>query len=93
MDEQEEVSNGISSCSTELFQLYLAFLWTNAISQLVNIYTLAVSVPSIAVGVRKIHDAGKNGWFLLIPIYNLIIAFTDGIYGDNEYGADPKAIV
>ena len=42
------------------------------VPQLANIYTLAVLIPSIAVGVRRMHDVGKSGWFLLIPIYNLI---------------------
>jgi uncharacterized membrane protein YhaH (DUF805 family) len=63
------------------------------VPQLVNIYSFAVLIPSIAVGVRRMHDVGKSGWFLLIPIYNLILACTDGINGDNEYGADPKANV
>lgn len=31
------------------------------------------------------------GWFLLIPIYNLILAFTEGDKGPNQYGEDPKA--
>lgn len=39
------------------------------------------------------HDVGKSGWFLLIPIYNLILACTDGVKGENEYGGDPKANV
>ncbi len=56
-----------------------------------NIYSLAVLVPTIAVGVRRMHDVGKSGWFLLIPIYSLILAATAGATGDNEYGADPKA--
>ena len=47
--------------------------------------------PSIAVAVRRMHDVGKSGWFLLIPIYNLILACTEGQKGDNEYGTDPKA--
>ena len=55
-----------------------------------TIYSLAVLVPSIAVGVRRMHDVGKSGWFLLIPIYNLILACTDGTAGEYEYGADPK---
>jgi uncharacterized membrane protein YhaH (DUF805 family) len=55
-----------------------------------TIYSLAVLIPSIAVGVRRMHDVGKSGWFLLIPIYNLILACTDGTAGENEYGADPK---
>jgi uncharacterized membrane protein YhaH (DUF805 family) len=58
-----------------------------------NIYTLAVLIPGIAVGVRRMHDVGKSGWFLLIPIYNLVLACTDGVNGDNEYGTDPKANV
>lgn len=55
-----------------------------------NIYSLAVLVPGIAVGVRRMHDVGKSGWFLLIPIYNIILAATAGATGENEYGADPK---
>ena len=63
------------------------------VPQLANIYTLAVFLPSIAVGVRRMHDVGKSGWFLLIPIYNLILVCTEGVKGENEYGADPKANV
>jgi uncharacterized membrane protein YhaH (DUF805 family) len=61
------------------------------ISIISNIYSLAVLIPAIAVGVRRMHDVGKSGWFLLIPIYNFILTCTDGVKGDNEYGADPKA--
>ena len=59
-------------------------------SFLSNLYYLAVLIPSIAVGVRRMHDVGKSGWFLLIPIYNLVLAVTEGQKGDNQYGADPK---
>lgn len=55
-----------------------------------NLYSLAVFLPGIAVGVRRMHDIGKSGWFLLIPIYNLVLACTPGESSDNEYGADPK---
>jgi uncharacterized membrane protein YhaH (DUF805 family) len=55
-----------------------------------TIYTLLVLIPGIAVGVRRMHDVGKSGWFLLIPIYNFILACTEGVRGENEYGADPK---
>jgi len=56
-----------------------------------TLYSLAVLVPSIAVGVRRMHDTENSGWFLLIPIYNLILAFTEGTKGENEYGPDPKS--
>jgi len=55
-----------------------------------GIYQLAVFIPSIAVGVRRIHDVGKSGWFLLIPIYNLILLVSEGDRGSNYYGPDPK---
>jgi uncharacterized membrane protein YhaH (DUF805 family) len=55
-----------------------------------NLASLALLVPGIAVGVRRMHDVGKSGWFLLIPIYNLILACTAGVSGQNEYGPDPK---
>ncbi|MFA9188481.1 DUF805 domain-containing protein [Flavobacterium sp. FBOR7N2.3] len=53
-------------------------------------YSLAMFIPSLAVGVRRMHDVGKSGWYYIIPIYNLILACTDGDYGTNEYGEDPK---
>ena len=56
-----------------------------------SIYQLAVVIPSIAVGVRRMHDVGKSGWFLLIPIYNFILAVTDGETEENAYGPNPKA--
>jgi len=55
-----------------------------------SIYSLAVLLPSIAVGIRRMHDLGKSGWFLLILIYSIILAATNGQEGDNEYGSDPK---
>lgn len=54
------------------------------------VYNLAVLIPSIAVAVRRMHDLGKSGWYLLIPIYNLILLCTEGDQGPNEYGPDPK---
>ena len=55
------------------------------------IYYLGTFVPVLALGVRRMHDVGKSGWFLIIPIYNLILAVMKGQSGPNEYGPDPKA--
>lgn len=54
------------------------------------VVSLALLVPSIAVAIRRMHDVGKSGWFILIPIYNLILACTNGETGANQYGPDPK---
>ena len=58
-----------------------------------SIYTLAIFIPYIAVSIRRMHDVGKSGWFCLIPIYNFILAVSEGNKGENQYGSDPKETV
>lgn len=55
-----------------------------------SVYSLIVLLPSLAVAVRRMHDVNKSGWYCLIPIYNLVLACTEGTSGTNEYGHDPK---
>ena len=50
-----------------------------------TIYSLAVLILSIAVGVRRMHDVGKSGWYILIPMYNFILVCTDSEDGKNKY--------
>ena len=37
---------------------------------------IGVVVATIAVAVRRMHDVGKSGWFILIPIYNLVLVLS-----------------
>jgi uncharacterized membrane protein YhaH (DUF805 family) len=55
-----------------------------------NIYSLLVLIPSIAVGIRRMHDTNHSGWFILVPFYNLYLACINGDAGENQYGPDPK---
>ncbi len=64
-----------------------------------NIYALAMIVPALAVGVRRLHDTGRSGWWLLIGLVPLVgaivlivFAVQDSQPGDNEYGPNPKGI-
>ncbi len=59
-------------------------------SLLNSLYSLAVLLPSIGVAIRRMHDVGKSGWFMLIPFYNLYLACCDSDLGENEYGPNPK---
>ena len=58
---------------------------------LTNLFALATIIPGIAVAVRRAHDQDKSGWFVLIPIYGLIMMFIEGTRGPNRFGPDPKA--
>lgn len=53
------------------------------------LFYLAILVPSIAVGVRRMHDQDKSGWFILIPIANLVFYCLPGTPGPNRFGPDP----
>ena len=46
---------------------------------LTYIYSLAVIIPGLAVAVRRLHDIGKSGWYILVPLFPyllLVIALT-----------------
>ncbi|MDP5198236.1 DUF805 domain-containing protein [Flavobacterium sp. DG2-3] len=70
--------------------LFLFMALAPKLSIISTLYSFAVLLPSIAVGVRRMHDVGKSGWYLLIPFYSLILACTEGEKKSNQYGSDPK---
>lgn len=62
----------------------------------VAIFVLAVIIPHIAVGIRRLHDTDHSGWWLLIalipiigPIVLLVFLCTQGDQGPNRFGDDP----
>ncbi|TVS14813.1 MAG: DUF805 domain-containing protein [Gammaproteobacteria bacterium] len=61
------------------------------------LYGLAVLIPSIALGVRRLHDIDYAGWWILlgfIPVVGVIILLIffvlPGTIGDNRFGSNPK---
>jgi uncharacterized membrane protein YhaH (DUF805 family) len=63
-----------------------------------SIFSLAVLLPGIALGVRRLHDLDRSGWWLLIAFIPLIGAIvlivwfcTKGTDGPNRFGPDRLA--
>ncbi len=61
------------------------------------IYAIAIIIPTLAVGVRRLHDTGRSGWWLLIALIPLVggiilIVFlaSEGKPETNEHGVNPK---
>jgi uncharacterized membrane protein YhaH (DUF805 family) len=50
------------------------------------LFWLGTFLPSLGAAIRRMHDVDKSGWFMLIPIYNLILTLTAGTPGPNKYG-------
>ena len=70
---------------------------STGIGLLSGIFSLAVLLPGIAVGIRRLHDTGRTGWWLLIAlipllgeIVLLVFMVQDSQPGTNAYGPSPK---
>ena len=69
----------------------------DSIGLLGGIYGLLVFIPGLAIGIRRLHDTNKSGWWtliLFIPIIGAIVYFvfmcTGSDRGDNRFGASPN---
>lgn len=65
-----------------------------------GLYALGTFIPALAVEVRRLHDTGRSGWWVLFglvplvgPIVLLVFLFQDSQPGGNQYGPSPKAPV
>ena len=59
-----------------------------------GIINLLIFLPTVAVGVRRLHDIGKSGWWVLLPftiigIFVIIYWAAQISVDDNEYGKNP----
>ena len=68
-----------------------------SLAVLSGIYALGMILPSLAVGVRRLHDTGRSGsWLLivLVPVVGgLVLLYfnvLDSQAGENQYGPNPK---
>jgi len=63
-----------------------------------GLFSLATLIPNIALGIRRLHDTDKSGWWLLIALIPLVGAIvllvfyaTSGTRGPNKFGPDLEA--
>lgn len=65
-------------------------------SPLSTVFSLAVFLPGLAVGARRLHDINRSGWWLLlwlVPLIGWVIlivwAIFEGTPGENRFGPNP----
>ena len=93
---------------TEYWMFFLVYLGIIIVASVLDAMTgtgllaglvaLAHLIPNITVGVRRLHDIDRSGWWLLValvPLIGWIIAIywavKEGDAQTNSYGASPKA--
>lgn len=60
------------------------------ITLVIGIISLVLGIFMIIQTIKRMHDLDMSGWYSIVPIYNIVLAFTDGTPGPNRYGPDPK---
>ena len=70
-----------------------------ALAFLAYAYSLAVFIPGLAVTVRRLHDTGKTGWYVLVAlipfvgaIWLIVLLCMEGENKTNQWGENPKGI-
>lgn len=61
----------------------LATVRSDALSTMASIVLI---LPSISVAIRRMHDTNRSGWWMLVPIYNIVLACQPGDAGENRFG-------
>ncbi len=63
------------------------------------ILSLIIALCSITVHIRRYHDIGKSGWWILIVLIPLVGWIIDIVWcvkdsdpGDNQFGPNPKGM-
>lgn len=79
----------------QLFMMIVQLILNAILPPLAGVFGLAVLLPSLAVGARRLHDIGRSGWWqllLLVPVIGvivLIVWWASKGEGDNRFGPAP----
>jgi uncharacterized membrane protein YhaH (DUF805 family) len=55
-------------------------------------FAFVTVVPHVMFGIRRMHDTNRRGWWLLLPIVNLVFWAQAGTEGENRFGPPPPPI-
>ena len=90
----------IAGVSTFIMSSMATFLTGDPNGMLVNaitgLWALAAGVGNVMLMIRRVHDLGKSGYFVLIAfvpvigvIFSIALFCIPGQVGWNQFGADP----
>ena len=89
--------NLVVSVALALIDSLIGSVSESGMGLLSSVYSIGVLIPSLALSVRRLHDTGRTGWWVLISIIPvigavvlLVFMLLDSEPGSNRYGANPK---
>lgn len=69
--------------------LYFITLFIGYGDLVASIGLLWSSIAALTASIRRAHDVGKSGWFMLIPFYNFYLQISPSEQSSNKWG-DPR---
>ena len=89
--------NLVVSVALALIDSLIGSVSESGMGLLSSVYSIGVLITSLALCVRRLHDIGRTGWWVLISIIPvigavvlLVFMLLDSEPGSNRYGANPK---
>ena len=78
-----------------LFHTSTVFLWIFILGEstgeaFLALFILVSTVVNIGLGIRRMHDVNKSGWFLIVPIVNFVYAFSASVDEENRWGGQSE---
>ncbi len=68
---------------------YIVIVFT----KLFPLYDFGLFIPTLAVGVRRLHDSNHSGWWILLPLVNLVLLVSAPVEPNRYGGGSPAAAV
>jgi uncharacterized membrane protein YhaH (DUF805 family) len=63
------------------------------------LYILGVLIPIVTAAIRRLHDVGRSGWYILVAllpvvgfIWLIILFCAEGSDGENKFGDNPNRL-
>ena len=70
---------------TSIFLVLKIFIYPENEEIISNFFLVLTFFPTIAVTIRRLHDTNHSGWFILIPVYNIVLYLRKGVNEGNKY--------
>lgn len=75
-----------------LFVVGAQLILAQAASGVGAIVSYALIIPHFMYGIRRMHDTNRSGWWILLPIVNLVFWAQPGTSGENRFGPPPPPL-
>jgi uncharacterized membrane protein YhaH (DUF805 family) len=73
-----------------IITVIIGYMISEGLGDLIStIGSLWSSIAALTASIRRAHDVGKSGWFMLIPFYNFYLQISPSEQTSNEWG-DPR---